>query len=441
MEDPKKLMQEASGYLRKAENNMFGGKNHEAVELLTTADELTEKAAQQVPDDFQIKSLRQKIEKMRKDLERKGIATRPGSGGGLPFEVEAQLGHIRESILSKDLSRAKRELDNYYARFAGPHTDIPQIKEMHMQIQVLEKDAEAAEIRKASEKLALAESLSANEALCREWEAEFRSIPYFGGTAHNVPGLLDEKQYFIKAKEVIERYSKVRFSAEKSITLENFARDVAQRINEFEANFDQTAAEMAGEILRDIEESIDFLNRDTAWVHQPELKPHFTGRRELEAFSSRIDEIQPLFDENAAPFEKLKHAYSQLLSMNEERKAARSKRITMRPAVVAGPEADEAIREAGEVLLKIHSDAKVLKASVVKEWEQKRTENWLDNTRTQWVVRNFLETSVELAAQYNGSNHSLFCMHVQKDINNDGTYGKISSHLMFEEMMAAENIS
>lgn len=441
MEDPKKIMQEASGYLRKAENNMFGGKNQEAVELLTTADELTEKAAQQVPDDFQVKSLRQKIEKLRKDLERRGIATRPGSGSGLPFEVEAQLGHIRESILSKDLNRAKRELHNYYARFAGPFTEISQIKEMHMQIQVLEKEAEAEETRKASEIKMQADLLSANEALCREWETEFRGIPYFGGTAHNLPGLLEEKQYFIKAKEVIERYSQVKFSAEKSITLENLARDVAQRINEFEANFEKTAAEMAGDILRDIEESIDFLNHDTAWIHQPELKPHFTSRRELETFSSRIDEIQPLFDENAVPFEKLKHAYSQLLSMNEERKAARSKRITMRPAVAAGPEAEAAIRVASETLLKIHSDAKVIKASVVKEWEQKRTENWLDNTRTQWVVRNYLETSVELAARINGNNYSLFCMHVEKDVNPDGTYGKISSHLMFEEMMAADNIS
>jgi HEPN domain-containing protein len=40
MEDFKKLVQEANGFLRTAQNNMFSGKNNEAVELMNKAEEL-----------------------------------------------------------------------------------------------------------------------------------------------------------------------------------------------------------------------------------------------------------------------------------------------------------------------------------------------------------------------------------------------------------------
>lgn len=441
MEDFKKVLQEASGYLRKAESNMFSGKNQEALDLLIQAEKFTENAARHIPDDFQVKSLKQKTEKLRKDLERKGIVTRPESGAGLPFEVEAQLGHIRESILSKDLSRARRELDNYFARFAGPHTDIPQIREMQSRIQDLEKEAEAEEARRVAEKLSMAGSVEANEDLCRKWEAEFRSIPYFGRTAHNVSQLLEEKNYFLKAQNALSHYHNEKFTAEKSITLESQVRDLTQRINDFEVNINATAAELAGEIGNDIEESIAFLNNDTAWLNQPELKPHFTGKREIESYASRIEEIRPLFGENALPFEKLKHTFELLLSMNEDRKLARSKRITMRPSVIDGPEAEQAMQAAGKALLKSYPDATIMKAAVVKDWKYMRTENWLDSTRTQWVVRNYHETTVEIAARINGDDHRLFFMNVEKDLNPDGTFGLVNSHIMSEESISAENIS
>ena len=441
MEDFRKVIQEASGYLRKAENNMFSGKNREAVELLISADEYTEKAAQQNPEDYQVKSLRQKIEKIRKDLERKGISTRPGSGNGLPFEVEAQLGHIRESVLTKNLERAKRELDLFHTKFAGSYTNIPQLHELQTAIAGLEKEAEADAALKSAANQSRAEVLQQNEALCRKWEDEFRSIPYFNGTARNVPGLLLEKQYYQKARETVERYSTEVFQAEKSITLESLARDVSQRIHDFEANMAETLAEMAGEITESIEESIDMLNHDTAWLHQPELKPHFTGRRELESFEARIDEIARLFDKQDPPFEKLKHTYARLQSMNDERKTARSKRIHLRPAVLDGPDAADAVKAAESALQQNQPGIKILKAAVVKPWENKHSENWLDNTRTQWVVRKYQETVAELAAQFDDGSCRLYCMNVERDINADGSFGKITSHVMYDEVIAYENIS
>ena len=441
MEDPKKLVQEASGYLRKAESSMFGGKSQDAVELLNKANEGATQAAQQTPDDFQVKSLLQKIEKLRKDLERKGISTRPDSGGGLPFEVEAQLGHIRESILSKDLERARRELDNYYSRFAGPYSDIPQIREMQDQLQILEKDAVEVRARKEAGQKANAASQEQHVALCMEWEAAFRKIPYFDGLAGNIPGLLGEKQAFDRAVSVMDEYNKVNFTAQLSITLESLANDLKQRMQQFESNLAAKAAALADEVNTSIQFHIDALNKDTAWISAPEQKPQFVGKGEMENLSQRIEEVSPLFDESEAPMLKLRHTYGLLSALNDDRKAARSKRITMRPSITDVAEGGGAIDAASTALLNSYPAATIITGAVVKPWESKHTEGWLDNTKTQWVVKNTLETTVELAARLNDIYFSLFAMHVEKVVNSDGTFGRVVSHILFEEHIAEENIA
>lgn len=441
MDDPKKLVQEASGYLRKAESSMFGGKNQDAVELLNKANEGATQAAQQIPDDFQVKSLLQKIEKLRKDLERKGVATRPGSGAGLPFEVEAQLGHIRESILTKNLERAKRELEVYYSRFAGPYSDIPQIKEMHLQLQILEKEAEAARVRKEAEQKANAASREQHEALCREWENTLRKIPYFDGLALNVPGLLEQKQAYDMAVNTIGAYNRINFTVQQSISLESLANDVKQRMQQFESNLSASAAALADEVNATIQFHIDALNKDTAWVNTSDQKPQFVGRKEMETLAQRIEEVSPLFDESSAPLQKLRHTYGLLTVLNDDRKVTRSKRITMRPSIVEGAEAGEAINAARTALLDSYPAGTIITGAVVKPWESKHTEGWLDNTRTQWVVKNTCETTVELAVKLNDMNFSLFAMHVEKEVNPDGTFGRVMSHILFEEQMAEENIA
>lgn len=440
MEDYKKLVQEASGLLRKAENSMFSSKNQEAAELWVTAEALFVKAEQLNPDDFQVKSLKQKVEKVRKDLERKGVSPKPGAAEKLPFEVEAQLGKIREAVKYRNLARAKSEVEEFNERFAAKYPNLPEFAALKTSVDQLEEEIGAEKSAKEGEASAKAEAAQAMEALNRKWEDEIKAIPYFEGSARNILGLLDEKEYFRKASDVMNRYNAETFPGQKSATLESRVADLKHRMSNFEANYAATAVELADEIMQSIQQSIDVLNRDTAWLQQSDLKPYFTGSRELESFDQRINEIKALFDENDAPFEKLKHAYNGLLSMNIERRTERSKRITMRPSLMEGADAGIAIQAAEASLHKYYPGVKVLKTAVIKEWSHKRTEDWADNTKSQWVVRNFQETDVELAVRMSENHHSLICMRVERDVKPDGSFGQITSHQMFEEMIAPENI-
>jgi hypothetical protein len=85
-------------------------------------------------------------------------------------------------------------------------------------------------------------------------------------------------------------------------------------------------------------------------------------------------------------------------------------------------------------------NAKVLRVAVVKPWESKRVEEWADSTKTQWVVKNISETTVQVAAELPDGLCKLYTMHVEKEVAPNGSFGTPRSHIMFEELMAKENI-
>jgi len=439
MEDPKKMLQDANGYLRTAQNGMFSGKNNEAVELLNKAEELGLLAKQLIPGDFQVESLFQKIEKMRKDLERKGVATRPGGNAGLPFEVQSQLNRIRDYVIRKELEMAKRELDSYYARFAGPMTNIPEIIEIKEHLQKLEAEALVVARQKADAERANADAGRINDELCMSWELKLRAIPYFDGTPHNTQELLFEKENFRKAQDALSEYGQVNFPGQKSISLESQVMEISQRLQMFPMRFADTSKLLADEVIKTIEGRMNVLARDTTWVSDPTQLPYFLGKNDLDSFSTQIEEIRPLFSENPQGIEGVNNAMSKLYEMNEQRKVERSKRITMKPEAMSGAEAEAPITAAFQAVNRYYPGATLLKAAVVKPWESKHTEDWADNTRTQWVIKNTNETSVQIAALLSDDSCKLFTLHVEKELQTDGSFGPLKSHIMFEDMADSSN--
>jgi len=441
MDDPKKLIQEANGFLRNAQNNMFSGKNEQALDLLNKADELVIKAQYIIPEDFQVKSLFQKAEKMRKDLERKGVVTRPGGSNDLPFEVQAQINRIRECILKKQADWAKRELDSYYARFAGPFTDLPQIKELQQELGKLEAEIDALNIEKVRKARETLRKERESQEMCQIWEQKFKAIPYFDGTPLNAHLLLDQKNYYQQACSLIQDFEKEAFSGQLSVSLEGLMRDIRLRIAEFPFLFLQTAESMAAEITSSIENRIDFINRDIAWKNDKVQTPYIIGKNEIDAFQQRIDELRPLFVEKPQGLDSVSNALCQLVEMDQQRRFERSKRIAIRPEAMTGTQAEEPLSFAQDKLLNEHPDAKVVKAAVVRLWENKHIEEWADSTRTEWVRKNIAETTVQIIADLPDETRKLFTLHLEKIINSDGSFGKLSGHIMYEDLMIREAVA
>ncbi|MDD3567944.1 MAG: hypothetical protein PHT92_06040 [Bacteroidales bacterium] len=440
MIDTKKTLQEANGYLRNAERSMFSGKNEKAVELLNKADEICAVAKQHTPDDFQVKSLMQKIEKLRKDLERKGVSTRPGGNNQLPFEAQAQLNRIRDHVVRKELEWAKRELDTYYSRFAGPLTDIPEIKELAEHIKLLEQEERANAQQKAEANREMEVRAQQNEELCKLWVDRFKGIPYFDGTPQNIPGLLQHKESFGKAQDLLAEYSQVAFTSQVTITLESIVTDTKMRVQQFPSRFAETTKLLIDEVGKQINDRIEFLNRDVDWISDKNQKPYLIGKKEIDGFTQQIDELRPLFTDSSSSLESVLNALSKLMELNESRQLERSKLTTMKPEAIVDSEAAEPKAAALMALSTSTPNAKVLRVAVVKPWESKRVEEWADSTKTQWIVKNISETTVQVAAELPDGSCKLYTMHVEKEVAPNGSFGIPRSHIMFEELMAKENI-
>jgi len=439
MEDLKQQIQEAGGFLRTAERQMFSGKNQEAVELLNKADDIALQAAKTQPDDFQVKSLLQKIEKMRKDLERKGIVTRPGGKEELPFEVNAQLQRVKESVLNGNLERAQEEMKNYYSRFAGPYTDLPEIKELSTLIEKMEHEDAEKKRKENALKQAKASENAAHEELCASWREKLKTVPYFDGTPHNVFDLMAHVDACKKAVQVINEYMTVTFSQDPDYTLQSMVEDIKRRVELFIPNYHATLNDMSSEIIQRINTFTEQLNNDKAWQTDNTKLAIFVSQSQMNEFLNQIEEMRPVCVENMQVFNDMMATYQTLHDLNEERKKARAGSVRMKPEAMNGPDAEKLIQKATETLLIKYPGAEILKIAVVREWEYKFEEGWEDNTKSKWVKRNFRETTIQAAATLSAGDHRLFNIYIEETKISESDYAGIKCHIMYDELICPEN--
>jgi len=440
MDNFKQNLQEASGFLRTAERNMFSGKNQEAVELLNKAEALYLELLKANSADLQVKSLFSKMEKLRKDLEKKGVKTFEGGKAELPFEVNAHLQRIKEGILSNNLDYAKREMDSFYSRFAGPYTDLPEVKEMKSLIESKEKAEQDKQWEKDMDKAANIEKVAEHEHQCEEWRLKFQDVGYFDGKAHNTFELSAHFAACRKAIAIVNEYMTVEFSMESDITLLDMVADTKRRVEAFIPNYMQTTNEMSSDIKERINQHIIQLQNDTAWTNDDSKMPLFTGQADMTALLNSIEEMREVCAENKDAFKDMMMIYSTLQELNVERKEIRSTRIRMKPEVMSLEEGKPLQDCAIEALKKNNPGIVVLKSAVVKNWDPKFEEGWEDNTQSKWVKRNFRQSTVQIAAEVTKGDLRLFNMYIEETLNPENKYVNTRSHIVFDEPMKVENL-
>ena len=243
-----------------------------------------------------------------------------------------------------------------------------------------------------------------------------------------------------RSQVVLEEFANVEFSGQKSIALESIVADTKIRVQQFPHRYTETTKLLVGEVTKQINDRIEFLSRDNGWANDSNQLPYIIGKKEIDGFSQQIEDLKPLFDDPHTSLETVLSAFSKLFEENQNRKLARSKQIKMKPEALTDPDAIEPKTAALNALNNKIPEARVLKVAVVKPWESKRVEEWADSTKTQWIVKNISETNVQVVAELPDGEHKLFTLHVEKNLNPNGLYGTPTSHIMFDELMAKENI-
>lgn len=176
------------------------------------------------------------------------------------------------------------------------------------------KETEEVEAQKAQTPIdkSLASEVGKNQLFCAMWEDKLKSVPWFDGNHHNVSALLQQKQYFLQAKELITEFEKTDFTFRICYSLECIARDLQMRILKFPYTFNKTASLLAQEVTRSIEERIESLNKDRGWIINPNQKTCNIGKNELNELRQQTDELKQLSPEDPTQIESLLNALNQL---------------------------------------------------------------------------------------------------------------------------------
>ena len=137
--------------------------------------------------------------------------------------------------------------------------------------------------------------------LCAKWEVKLKAIPRFNCNHYDAKGLLQQKQYFLQAKELMTEFEKTDFPFRICFSLERIARDFQLRIFTFQYNFNKAANFLAEELNQTIEEWIEFQNSET----NSNQKPFIIDKNELLELIHQADELKPLLAENSMQLESL----------------------------------------------------------------------------------------------------------------------------------------
>ncbi|TVQ85012.1 MAG: hypothetical protein EA393_13975 [Bacteroidetes bacterium] len=151
-----------------------------------------------------------------------------------------------------------------------------------------------------------------NQLLCKIWESKLKAVPWFDGKDQNVQGLLQQKQYFFQAKELMTKFEKINFPGRICYSLESIARDLQLRIFTFPYNFNKTANFLAEELTRTIEERIELLNSNPDQIIDPDRKPYIIDKNELLELLHHADELKLLFAEDSGQLESLTNILNRL---------------------------------------------------------------------------------------------------------------------------------
>lgn len=482
-DDAQTLGRDADKELRAAQRAMFGGKLDEAQQSLDKAAELIEKLKAAAPDDRRLKALTSKLERTRRDVEkRRGKAgggetatgktpaaadkDAPKLPGGVTFrlkKVDAILARGDDALTKKttvsndwkvktleaivtEADEMMTDIRNRYGRTIPATND--ELKTRETKIATFRQKVKEFKGEVGDKAAADAKLKAEREKQSAEWLARLK--PYVTGRGDpgydedkyliasgtsNVEELMRRKAIHGQASALMDKYRKTEFRAGKTDELTTTEEELAGGLKRFEEGFKSTT----DGFVKDADKE---LTRSAAWLAAEEKKkdPNLLSQFVIQGLRKKVEAASgalPANDERVVALKK------QLAEVEERAGALRKRhvgRTVMQPDRFKGEERGALVEKAAEILKAKHADAKLLRTAVISaEWQQETKIEWTDTTRTAVRKRTTRSVSVQIAAN-RGDQTSLFTLYVARNLQPDGKWGALYGHIMFTDPMLEENV-
>ncbi len=501
--DIKTLERKINSDLRKAQNNMFSGKNDEAYTMTEKIWKDIEKIQATDPNYRNLKSLEQKYKRLKQNLEKKlgkttlkpktptpitrttsrAIRSPPTSSkpvnnqssdeDKLPSGVTKRLRDIErplsqaENILSSDQEEKSTLLDNarynlqsatgifsVLNRMYSNHINHPDVEAVQERITKVSEELDALTRQVQTETEQAEKEKKETEKLSQEYVEKIRPYLLGGGVREKQLNLsqMSGKAVLLHQKELIKETKQISQSLElnnlpgtKTLEMEEAEKKLIQMIKDGEEAYNLSITKIIEEALTPIEQKLNTFAKDNEWYQDQTLRPDWLYQREKDSIANKMKQIYELvpdiISKSNPDLQNLENKLRQLEKENQERLDIIPKRTFMVPEKYQGENTEALKTKAGELVKEKEPIAEILKVHLIRsDWRIEDVEEFTDTSRTKIRHRITYNLPAQVAAQI-GDKVILYNAHIAKNKLSDGSFSNLYGNLEdYPQTIAKENL-
>lgn len=286
---------------------------------------------------------------------------------------------------------------------------------------------------------------------CREWVDTLRAYVDTGAGSQKyliASAIFGEDEInrraalFEEAKGVWADYQKAEFPLGKSPKLVDLEKEMQQRLAEMPESLRQSRALVSGEIEKEYDRVLAYLERDTGWKKNISKRPNIAMERDIKPLREALKRYAGTVESNDAKLASLRAKMAQIEKIDQANRAICAERTYMLPGKYSGNDVT-ALEETVKAIVKDKlPKAKPLRVTLpAANWKEERVVEWTDTTQTAIRYRSTRFMTAQIAAKDKDGKVYLHSVHLASDRTSDGSWGPLYGHTMWADWMAEENVN
>jgi len=244
-----------------------------------------------------------------------------------------------------------------------------------------------------------------------------------------------------EAKTVWADYQKAEFPLGKTAQLLELEKEMQQRLEEMPEALRQSRAMVSGEIEKEFDRVLTYLNQDTGWKSDETKMPNIAMERDLKPLREGLERYASTVDANDAKLASLRAKMAEIEKTDQANRGICAERRYMLPGTYTGDHAGALEEKAQEIVQEKISGSKPLRVTLPAEnWKEEKVVEWTDTTQSAVRYRCTRFMTAQVGAKDKDGKVYLHSVHLASDRTSDGSWGPLYGHIMWSDWMAEGNV-
>jgi len=287
------------------------------------------------------------------------------------------------------------------------------------------------------------------EGSCRPWVEKLRAYVEVGAgspkylivsTTLNEAEIQERAALLKEAQDLWPEYQKVEFPHGKSKELMGLEEEMQKRLTEMPETLRQSRALISGDLEKEFDRVLNYLNADTGWQNDQTKKPNLIMDRDVKSLRDALERYASTVQSSDAKLGILRQKTAQIQLQDQKNRMIRADRTYMEPDRYNGDDAGDLRQKVEAILKEKIAQAKPLRVTLPAEnWKEEQLVEWTDTTHTTLKYRNTRFMTAQIAAHGPDGKVYLHAVHLAADRLAEGSWGPLYGHIMWSDWMAEKN--